>query len=115
MTVPTFVSLPGGGEVDPDPGRGGWTEAEQEFGEMDAEFWRKIGAAWHPPRNVPGVSGRGSAPRSPPVLPLVVNFGHGVGNAWRIQGEEVAVFGRSASSVVAGEGGGGVNVLVLYK
>lgn len=94
----------GGGQVDPDPGRGGWTETEQEFGEIDAEFWRRIGAAWHPPRSVPGGGGRGSSAGAPLVLPLVVNFGHGVGNAWRIEGKEVAVFGRSVAAA-AGERG----------
>eukprot|EP00752_Nemacystus_decipiens_P002453 g2310.t1 len=93
----------GGGQVDPDPARGGWIETEQEFGEIDAEFWRRIGAAWHPPRSVPGGGGGGRGPSAGPplLLPLLVNFGHGVGNAWRIEGEEVAVFGRSASAVAA--------------
>ncbi|CAM9279878.1 unnamed protein product [Scytosiphon promiscuus] len=94
----------GGGKVDPDPGRGGWTEVEQEFGEIDSNFWSKIAAAWQPPRSVPGFGrgGRGGAP-PPPLLPLVVNFGHGVGNAWRIKGEEVAVF-RAASAAVTADG-----------
>lgn len=104
-----FLFFSGGGKVDPDPRRGGWTEAEQEFGEVDTEFWRRIGAAWSLPRNVPGGGGGTSsagAP-SPLLLPMVVNFGHGVGNAWRIQGEEVAVFGRSSTAAAAaGEGGG---------
>lgn len=48
-----------------------------------------------------------SAAGPPLLLPLVVNFGHGVGNAWRIQGEEVAVFGRSALVSAAGKFGVG--------
>lgn len=76
---------------------------EQEFGEIDAKFWSKIAAAKGPPRNVPGGG------RSTPLLPLLVNFGRGVGSAWRIQGKEVAVFRAPAP---AGEscklqGGGG--------
>lgn len=91
--------IPGGGKVDPDPGRGGWTEVEQEFGEIDSNFWSRIAAAWQPPRSVPGIhgGGRGGSP-PPPLLPLVVNFGHGVGNAWRIKGEEVAVFRAAAAA-----------------
>ncbi|CBN78701.1 Mannosyl-glycoprotein endo-beta-N-acetylglucosaminidase, family GH85 [Ectocarpus siliculosus] len=91
----------GGGRVDPDPGRGGWQEVEQEFSEIDTEFWSKIAAVWQPPRSLPG-GGRGGAP----LLPLVVNFGHGLGNAWRIRGEEVAVFraSRAADDDATGEG-----------
>ncbi|CAM9289135.1 unnamed protein product [Ectocarpus fasciculatus] len=98
----------GGGQVDPDPGRGGWQEVEQEFSEIDTEFWSKIAAVWQPPRSLPG-GGRGGTP----LLPLVVNFGHGLGNAWRIRGEEVAVFrgSRTAASAAAGDapGQGGKN------
>lgn len=66
---------------------------EQEFGEIDSDFWSRIATSWQPPRSVPGFGrgGRGGVP-PPPLLPLVVNFGNGVGNAWRIKGEEVAVF-----------------------
>ncbi len=89
--------------MDPDPEKGGWTETEQEFGDIDTEFWSKISAAWQPPRNVPAVPG-GAGTAAPPLLPLLVNFGHGVGSSWRIQGEEVAAFGE-ASRVAAGETG----------
>ncbi|CAN0505755.1 unnamed protein product, partial [Ectocarpus sp. 12 AP-2014] len=83
----------GGGQVDPYPGRGGWQKVEQEFSEIDFKFWSKIAAVWQPPRSLPG-GGRGRGP----LLPLVVNFGHGLGNTWRICGEEVAVFRASTAA-----------------
>lgn len=72
----------GGGKVDPATG-GSWREVEQEFGDVDAGFWAKIAAAWQPRRPVPF---------SLQPSPMVVNFGHGVGDAWRIQGQEVTSF-----------------------
>lgn len=79
----------GGGQVDPSKGQS-WREVEQEFGDVDAEFWAKVAAAWHSPRPVPGpvYSSGGGGVAS---LPVVVNFGGGVGDAWRIRGSEVAV------------------------
>lgn len=81
----------GGGRVDPGKGED-WREVEHEFRSVDAEFWDKVGAAWDRPRPVPRApeDGRGGC------VPLVVNFGRGVGNAWRIRGEEVAVFGAAS-------------------
>ncbi|CAN0009123.1 unnamed protein product [Laminaria digitata] len=76
-----------------------WKEVEREFGNVDEAFWAKVTAAWPPPRPVPGPGGA--------VLPLVVNFGNGVGEAWRVRGEEVAVF-RGESWL----GGGAVDVVV---
>ncbi|CAM9647193.1 unnamed protein product [Ascophyllum nodosum] len=79
----------GGGRVDPSKGLS-WGKVEGDFENVDGEFWAKITKAWHAPRPVPGSLG-GSEDCA--AIPLVVNFGCGVGEAWRIVGEEVAVFG----------------------
>lgn len=85
--------IPSSGRVDPSEGRD-WSQVEREFDSVDGEFWSKIAAAWAPPRPMPGVSrgSGGGVPRGSGVLPLVVNFGRGVGDACRIAGEEVAAF-----------------------
>lgn len=87
----------GGGKVDPGAG-GSWQEVDQCFGDVDAEFWAKIAAAWQPPRPIP-CQLRPS--------PMVNNFGYGVGTVWRIQGEEVASFCASLPEGERGEAGGG--------
>lgn len=90
----------GGGRIDPDKGLD-WREVEKSFGKVDGVFWAKIAAAWLSPRPLPGpLSGSGDCA----ALPLVVNFGCGVCNCWKITGEEVSVFGAMPAAV-SGEKG----------
>lgn len=86
----------GGGRVAPGLEHG-WGEVERAFGDVDAEFWAKVAAAWQPARPVPGPCA---------ALPVVVNFGRGVGDTWRIRGREVAVFCTSPSGERVKSAGG---------
>lgn len=83
---------PSGGVVDPSRGQG-WTRTEQNFQHVDNEFWSKIAAAWHSPRIVEGSLGPGGTGDEKLVgSPIVMNFGRGMGDRWRICGEPVAAY-----------------------
>lgn len=105
----------GGGRVAPSKGQD-WREVEQELCDVGAKFWGKVTAAWHAPRASPGPLGGSGEGKS---VPLVVNFGRGVGSIWRIRGEEVAAFcAAPGGERCAGEGrrqdGGGCFFSVCF-
>lgn len=97
----------GGGRVsvDPDTGvPGDWKAVETAFSGVDAKFWGKVAAAWHAPRRIPGFGdggGWGGGPQGSGGMmcwPVVVNFGDGVGDRWRVEGNEVASFGDGGTA-----------------